>query len=201
MSEATQVLTLGRRINVPLPEVFSEEVVYFKSSVEVINFARPDGGRISFVRNWYKTNNVHDIKYLRLLIAEGQHGISEVDTPNVEVEYANAFDPEAQNLEALRGKISADPRFAAAIAEMLRTAGSDTELLRSLHESAEASLSRRNSTSESNGRAMSGIANSQSLSAVAAVSSSDTSGDKKEAASASPTLPDAPTGAGTMLKR
>lgn len=204
MSEqATQVLTVGRRINVPLPERFTDEYVYFRANVDMINFARPDGGRVSFVRNWLKTNNVHDINYIRQLIAEGQHQLEEVTSDTAELEYNAAFDPEAQSLSSLREKISADPRFAAAIAEMLRTAGTDADLLRSLQGSAEQALQRRNSTTESFGKALSGIANSQSLNAVAATSTSEApNGDKKaeSAPTGSASLPDTSV-AGTMLKR
>lgn len=178
MNMHSQVMQ-GRRVNVPQKEITQDKYCYFRAPVPVLNVARPDGNRITFFRGWHKTNNVRDIDYLRQLIDEGQIGIQEQVDENAAMEFDSMLNGSAAELDKIRTQIAADPRFAKAIEDMLRLAKTNDGMLESLKEHAAQAASTRISTSETAGRAVGGMSNSQALATVPGTSISQ--GDTSEA--------------------
>ena len=173
----------GRRVNVPQKEIVQDAYCYFRAPVPALNVARPDGNRITFFRGWHKTNNVRDIEYLRQLIDEGQIGIQEQVDENAAMEFDSTLNGSAAELDKIRTQIAADPRFAKAIEDMLRLAKTNDGMLESLKEHAAQAASARISTSETAGRAVGGMSNSQAQAAVpgSSISQLDTSEATKAA--------------------
>lgn len=182
MNMQSQVMQ-GRRVNVPQKEITQDKYCYFRAPVPALNVARPDGNRITFFRGWHKTNNVRDIEYLRALIDEGQIGIQEQVDDNAAMEFDSVLNGSAAELDKIRTQIAADPRFAKAIEDMLRLAKTNEGLLESLKEHAAQSAASRISSSETAGRAVGGMSNSQALASVpgSSISQLDTSEATKTA--------------------
>jgi hypothetical protein len=178
MNMQSQVMQ-GRRVNVPQKEITQDKYCYFRAPVPALNVARPDGNRITFFRGWHKTNNVRDIDYLRQLIDEGQIGIQEQVDENAAMEFDSMLNGSAAELDKIRTQIAADPRFAKAIEDMLRLAKTNDGMLESLKEHAAQAATARISTSETAGRAVGGMSNSQAQAAVPGTSISQ--GDTSEA--------------------
>jgi hypothetical protein len=118
MSSNSQIIG-GRRVSVPVREREQDAFRYFRVDSAALNVARPDGKRISFVKGWYKTKNVGDISYLLELIDEGQIGIWEHVEQSAEMDFTNTLSGSVAQLEQIEAQIAADPRFAAAIAQMV----------------------------------------------------------------------------------
>lgn len=182
MNMHSQVMQ-GRRVNVPQKEIVQDAYCYFRAPVPALNVARPDGNRITFFRGWHKTNNVRDIEYLRQLIDEGQIGIQEQVDENASMEFDSTLNGNAAELDKIRTQIAADPRFAKAIEDMLRLAKTNEGMLESLKEHAAQAAGARISTSETAGRAVTGMSNSQALASVpgSSISQLDTSEATKAA--------------------
>jgi hypothetical protein len=181
MSSNSQIIG-GRRVSVPVREREQDAFRYFRVDSASLNVARPDGKRISFVKGWYKTKNVGDISYLLELIDEGQIGIWEHVEQSAEMDFTNTLSGSVAQLEQIEAQIAADPRFAAAIAQMVAATKGKAEVAEQLEQAANAALANKTSHSETSGLALKGMGNSQALAVGASISQSEA--EKTEVATA-----------------
>jgi hypothetical protein len=181
MSSNSQIIG-GRRVSVPVREREQDAFRYFRVDSAALNVARPDGKRISFVKGWYKTKNVGDISYLLELIDEGQIGIWEHVEQSAEMDFTNTLSGSVAQLEQIEAQIAADPRFAAAIAQMVAATKGKAEVAEQLEQAANAALANKTSHSETSGLALKGMGNSQALAVGASISQSEV--EKAEVATA-----------------
>lgn len=159
-----------RNVITPIKEVTLDEYVYFRAPAESLNVSRSDGKRLTFQRGWLKTNNEADIAYLDQLVAEGQIGIKREMSEEAEIDFANAITGSAADLAKIEKQIAADPRFAAALSNLLGTVKSSEDLL-AVKAAADDEVAKRNTTSENAGRILGGMGNSQGVAAAPSVSS------------------------------
>jgi hypothetical protein len=181
MSSNSQIIG-GRRVSVPVREREQDAFRYFRVDSAALNVARSDGKRISFVKGWYKTKNVGDISYLLELIDEGQIGIWEHVEQSAEMDFTNTLSGSVAQLEQIEAQIAADPRFAAAIAQMVAATKGKAEVAEQLEQAANAALANKTSHSETSGLALKGMGNSQALAVGASISQSEV--EKAEVATA-----------------
>lgn len=181
MSSNSQIIG-GRRVSVPVREREQDAFRYFRVDSAALNVARSDGKRISFVKGWYKTKNVGDISYLLELIDEGQIGIWEHVEKTAELDFTNTLSGSVAQLEQIEAQIAADPRFAAAIAQMVAATQGKAEVAEQLGQAANAALANKTSHSETSGLALKGMGNSQALAVGASISQSEA--EKTEVATA-----------------
>jgi hypothetical protein len=181
MSSNSQIIG-GRRVSVPVREREQDAFRYFRVDSAALNVARSDGKRISFVKGWYKTKNVGDISYLLELIDEGQIGIWEHVEQSAEMDFTNTLSGSVAQLEQIEAQIAADPRFAAAIAQMVAATQGKAEVAEQLGQAAKAAMENKTSHSETSGLALKGMGNSQALAVGASISQSEV--EKAEVATA-----------------
>lgn len=181
MSSNSQIIG-GRRVSVPVREREQAAFRYFRVDSAALNVARSDGKRITFVKGWYKTKNVGDINYLLELIDEEQIGIWEHIEETAEMDFTNTLSGSVAQLEQIEAQIAADPRFAAAIAQMVAATQGRAAVAEQLGQAANAALANKTSHSETSGLALKGMGNSQALAVGASISQSEV--EKAEVATA-----------------